>query len=35
MSLKKIRKLLITVYLVYSISADLLILGGILWLIFS
>ena len=33
--MKKLRKILLTAYLVYSISADLLILGGILWLIFS
>jgi len=33
--MKKLRKILLTVYLVYSISADLLILGGILWLIFN
>jgi hypothetical protein len=33
--MKKLKKILLTAYLVYSISADLLILGGILWLIFN
>ena len=33
--LKKLKKFAIRAYLIYSITADLLILGGIIWLILN
>ena len=35
MSKKKLGKRLVMLYMAYSITADLLLLGGIIWLIFN
>jgi len=35
MSKKKLWKLLVMLYMAYSVTADLLLLGGIIWLIFN
>jgi len=35
MSKKKLGKILVAVYMAYSVTADLLLLGGIIWLIFN
>ena len=35
MSKKKLGKILVMAYMAYSVTADLLLLGGIVWLILS
>ena len=35
MSKKKLAKILVAVYMAYSVTADFLLLGGIIWLIFN